>query len=30
MDKNTVIGFVLIFLVLIGFQFITKPTEAQL
>lgn len=30
MDKNTVIGLVLIFLVLIGFSYWTKPSEEQL
>ncbi len=30
MDRNTIIGFGLIFLILIGFYFYTKPTEQQL
>lgn len=30
MDKNTVVGLVLIFLVLIGFSYWTKPSEEQL
>ncbi len=30
MDKQTVIGFILILLVLIGFNMLNKPTEAQL
>ena len=30
MDRNTIIGFSLIFLILIGFYFYTKPTEEQM
>jgi len=30
MDRNTIIGFSLIFLILIGFYFYTKPTAAQM
>ncbi len=30
MDKQTIIGFVLILLILIGFQYLNKPTAAQL
>lgn len=30
MDKNTIIGFVLIFLIIIGFSWLNKPSEEQL
>ena len=30
MDKNTITGFILIALVLIGFSWYTKPTEEQI
>lgn len=29
MDKNTVIGLVLIFLIMIGFSYLSQPTEEQ-
>ena len=29
MDKNTIIGLVIIFLILIGFSYLTKPSEEQ-
>ena len=30
MDKNTIIGLVIIFLILIGFSYFTRPSEEQL
>ena len=30
MDKNTIFGLVLIFLILIGFSYLTRPSEAEL
>lgn len=30
MDKNTITGLVLIFLILIGFSYFTRPNEEQL
>lgn len=30
MDKNTILGLVLIFLILIGFSYLTRPSEAEL
>ncbi len=30
MDKNTIIGFVMIFAIIFGYQYITKPSEAEI
>jgi len=30
MDKNTILGFVLMFLIIIGFSYLNKPSQAQL
>ena len=30
MDRNTIVGLVLIFVILIGFSYLTRPNEEQL